>query len=110
MDKNIENKKFAVIKLAGTQLKVFEGKQYEVNKLDGKKGDTLEISDVLLVSDGENTKIGTPLVEGSKVVLEITSQKQDDKIDVFKYKSKSRYRRSAGHRSLISRVSVKEIV
>jgi ribosomal protein L21 len=52
MVKSKEDKKFAVIKIAGTQLKVSEGKEYEVNKLEGKKGDTLDISEVLLVSDG----------------------------------------------------------
>jgi large subunit ribosomal protein L21 len=109
MVKSNEDKKFAVIKLAGTQLKVYEGKEYEVNKLEGNKGDTLETSDVLLVSDGENTKLGNPLVEGAKVVLEITSQKKDDKIRVFKYKAKSRYRRTQGHRALITRVAVKSI-
>jgi len=110
MVKNTDVKnKYAVIKLAGSQLKVVEGKEYEVNKLEGNKGDILEITDVLLVVDGDNTKIGNPVVEGSKVKLEITSQKKDDKVRVFKYKAKSRYRKSAGHRALITRVAVKEI-
>lgn len=109
MVKSKETTKFAVIKISGVQLKVYEGKEYEVNKISGNKGDVIEYTDVLLVSDGENTKVGTPLVEGAKVVLEITSQKKDDKVDVFKYKSKSRYRKSQGHRALITRVSVKSI-
>lgn len=110
MNKTENKEKFAIIKIAGTQLKVFEGNEYEVNKLDGVKGDKLEITDVLLVSDGKEVKMGDPVVKDSKVVLEITSQKKDDKVEVFKYKSKSRYRRSMGHRALISRVLVKEIV
>jgi large subunit ribosomal protein L21 len=104
-----ENNKYAVIALAGTQLKVFEGKEYEVNKLEGDKGDKISVSEVLLVVDGEDVKVGNPFVEGSKVELEIKSQKKDTKIDVFKFKSKSRYRRSYGHRSLITRVAVKKI-
>ena len=83
MSKNEKKEKFAVIKLGGTQLKVVEGKEYEVNKLDGKKGDKIEISEVLLLADGDDVKIGTPYVEGSKVTLEITSQKKDKKVDVF---------------------------
>jgi large subunit ribosomal protein L21 len=110
MSKNEKKEKFAVIKLGGTQLKVVEGKEYEVNKLDGKKGDKIEISEVLLLADGDDVKIGTPYVEGSKVTLEITSQKKDKKVDVFKYKAKSRYRKNAGHRSLITKVLVKKIV
>ncbi len=110
MSKNEKKEKFAVIKLGGAQLKVVEGKEYEVNKLDGKKGDKIEISEVLLLANGDEVKIGTPYVEGSKVTLEITSQKKDKKVDVFKYKAKSRYRKSAGHRSLITKVLVKKIV
>ncbi len=109
MVKSNETTKFAVIKISGVQLKVYEGKAYEVNKLAGNKGDILEIKEVLLVQDGDETKVGTPYVEGAKVVLEISSQKKDDKVDVFKYKSKSRYRKSQGHRALITRVSVKSI-
>ena len=109
MSKNEKKEKFAVIKLGGAQLKVVEGKEYEVNKLDGKKGDKIEISEVLLLANGDDVKIGTPYVEGSKVTLEITSQKKDKKVDVFKYKAKSRYRKSAGHRSLITKVLVKKI-
>lgn len=105
----MNKEKFAVIKISGAQLKVYEGSEYEVNKLEGNKGDILEIKDVLLVSDKENTKIGNPLVDGAKVTLEITSQKKDDKVRVFKYKSKSRYRKTSGHRALITRVSVKSI-
>ena len=101
--------KFAVIKLAGSQLKVFEGKQYEVNKLSGKKGDKIEVKDVLLVSDGKETKIGKPLVKDAKVELEITSQKKGEKIDGLTYKAKSRSRRRYGFRPEITRVLVKKI-
>ena len=59
--------------------------------------------------DGEDVKVGNPFVDGSKVELEITSQKKDEKVKVFKFKSKSRYRRTSGHRALITRVAVKNI-
>lgn len=104
-----ENNKYAVISIAGTQLKVFEGLEYEVNKLEGVKGDKISVSEVLLIVDGEDVKVGDPFIKDSIVELEITSQKKDKKIDVFKFKSKSRYRRSSGHRSLITRVAVKNI-
>ena len=110
MNKNEKKEKFAVIKIGGTQLKVVEGAEYEVNRLDGNKGDKIEISEVLLFADGQNVKVGTPYIDGSKVTLEITSQKKDKKVDVFKYKAKSRYRKSSGHRSLITKVLVKKIV
>jgi len=109
MTKTDNKEKFAVIKISGTQLKVYEGKEYEVNKLEGNKNDTLEIAEVLLVANGDDVKIGDPYVKDSKVELVITSQKKDQKVDVLKYKAKSRYRKNLGHRALISRVLVKEI-
>lgn len=101
--------KFAIIKLAGTQFKVSTGKEYEVNKLPGKKGDKIEIKDVLLLHDGKETKIGKPLVKDAKVTLEITSQKKGKKIEGLIYKAKSRYRKHYGFRPEITRVLVKEI-
>lgn len=104
-----KNEKFAVIKLAGSQLKVFEGKEYEVNKLSGKKGDKIEIEAVLLIHDGKETKIGEPIVKDAKVTLEITSQKKGEKIDGLIYRAKSRYRKRYGFRPMITRVLVKKI-
>ncbi len=116
VEKKIETKevvesgsKFAVIKLAGVQLKVSEGKEYEVNKLSGNKGDKLEIKDVLLVADGEKIQIGKPLVDGAVVKLEITSQFKGDKIKGLIYKAKSRSRRRYGYRADLTKVLVKKI-
>jgi len=105
-----KNEQFAVIKLAGTQLKVFQGKKYEVNKLSGKKGDKIEVKDVLLTFDGKETKIGKPLVKDAKVILEITSQKKGKKIEGLIYKAKSRYRKHYGFRPEITSVLVKKIL
>ncbi len=108
--KTNSNEKFAVIMISGAQLKVSEGKQYEVNKLKGEKGDKLEIKEVLLSHDGKDTKVGTPYIKDSKVTLEILSQKKGKKIDGLKFKAKSRYRRRYGFRPEITRVVVKKIV
>jgi large subunit ribosomal protein L21 len=104
-----KKEKFAIIKISGVQLKVFEGKEYEINKIAGNKGDKVEIKDVLLINDGEETKIGNPIIDGSKVLLEITSQKKGEKIDGLVYKAKSRYRRRYGFRPNITKVMVKKI-
>jgi len=105
----VSKDKFAVIAISGVQLKVYEGKEYEVNKLAGNKGDELEITEVLLIADGEDVKMGTPYVEGSKVSLEISSQKRGEKINGLKYKAKSRYRKHFGSRPFITKVLVKKI-
>ena len=105
----VSKDKFAVIAISGVQLKVYEGKEYEVNKLTGDKGDKLEITEVLLIADGEDIKMGTPYIEGSKVSLEISSQKRGVKINGLKYKAKSRYRKHFGSRPFITKVLVKKI-
>ncbi len=105
----VTSEKFAVIKLSGVQLKVFEGKEYEVSKLKGNKGDALEVKDVLLVADGEDIKVGKPLVEGATVSLEITSQFKGEKIKGLTFKAKSRNRRRYGFRADLTKVLVKKI-
>lgn len=107
--KKVSKNKFAVIAISGVQLKVYEGKEYEINKQVGNKGDKIEISEVLLIADGEDIKIGSPYIEGSKVSLEISSQKKGEKIHGLKYKAKSRYRKHFGSRPLITKILVKKI-
>ncbi len=102
--------RFAVVDVNGNQLKVYEGHAYTVNKLEGKKGEDIRSEKVLLIADGNNVKVGKPYVDKATVTFEIESQKKDEKLDIFKYKSKSRYRRSYGQRQLITRIRVKEIV
>jgi len=104
-----DSKDFAIIKIAGTQLKVVEGLKYEIKKIEGEKGDTIENTEVLLLANGNDVKVGKPFVDGAKVTLEIDSQKKGDKLRVFKYKSKARYRRTYGSRERITRVLVKKI-
>ena len=101
--------KFAVIAISGVQLKVYEGKEYEVKKLEGKKGDKIEIKEVLLLSDGKDVKIGKPYVKDAVVKLEITSQKRGVKQEGFTYSAKSRHRRNYGFRESITKVIVKNI-
>lgn len=104
-----DTEKFAIIKMGGVQYKIYEGKEYEINKISGNKGDKVEIKDVLLLYNGKETMIGTPLVEDAKVTLEITSQQKGKKIDGLKFKAKSRYRKRYGFRPHITRVLVKKI-
>jgi large subunit ribosomal protein L21 len=87
--KTVNKDRFAVIELAGTQLKVREGLQYEVKKLSGNKGDKIEIENVLMIAEGDDVKVGEPYIDGAKVTLEITSQKKGEKVRVFKYKAEN---------------------
>ncbi len=70
----------------------------------------VEFSDVLLVDDAGEVHVGTPFVEGARVVAEVIEQGRDPKILVFKYKNKTRYRRRHGHRQAYTRVAIRQIL
>jgi len=73
-------------------------------------GATIELKDVLLVAGNGETQVGTPVVEGARVVAEVLQHGRDRKILVFKYKSKTRYRRHQGHRQDFTRLAIREIL
>jgi large subunit ribosomal protein L21 len=74
------------------------------------EGATVELDRVLVVGEGEKVSVGTPTVEGAKVVATSKGQGRGEKIVVFKYKSKVRYRRKTGHRQAYTRLAINEIV
>lgn len=101
----------AVIKTGGKQYKVNEGEVLKVERLNKKKGEIVEFSDVLLVAekDGAKLKIGTPKVAGAKVTAEVINEAKGKKITVIKYKSKTRYRRKKGHRQWFTALKIEKI-
>lgn len=100
---------YAVIQLVGKQYKVTEGEQIVVDRLEHEPNVEFKISDVLLVDDGTTAVIGTPLVDKAVVTLKVVENQRGDKIKVGKYRSKSRYRRTMGHRQSESVVEVLHI-
>ncbi|HCC84725.1 MAG TPA: 50S ribosomal protein L21 [Candidatus Pacebacteria bacterium] len=101
--------KYAIIQLQGKQLRVSENDKVIVDRVETEPGKILEVSEVLLVVDGDQRQIGQPLVAGAKVSLKVESHGQGEKLRVFKYKSKSRYRRTQGHRQQQSTLTVAKI-
>lgn len=101
----------AVIKTGGKQHKIKDNNILKVAKIKGEKGEKIEFKDVLLISDDEekDIKIGCPLVEGAKVMAEIVEQGREKKINVIKYKRKTRYRRKLGHRQDYTKIKVLDI-
>ncbi len=104
-----EKNKFAVIKVNNQQLKVEEGKTYEIKKISGKKGDKLKIDEILLFSENAETKVGKPLIKGAETEIEILEQKKGKKVSTYKYKAKSRYRKRYGKRPLYTVIKVNKI-
>ena len=91
---------FAVIQTGGKQYKVSAGDMLRIEKITGehKVGDKLTFDKVLLVDNGKDTTIGTPYIDGASITATLSSIGRDPKIDVIKYKQKSRYFKKNGHR------------
>ncbi|PKK96818.1 MAG: 50S ribosomal protein L21 [Tenericutes bacterium HGW-Tenericutes-3] len=100
---------YAVIKTGGKQVRVSEGQEIYVEKLDVEAGETFEFTEVLSLG-GEKTVIGTPVVEGAKVVAKVLKHGRGPKIIVFKYKVRKNYRKKQGHRQAYTKLVVESIV
>ena len=95
----------AVIRSGGKQYRVAEGETIHVDRLDGKAGDKVEFGEVLLVF-GDQPKLGKPTVGGASVQGEIVAQERDQKLTVFKFRKRKKYRRKNGHRQSITAVKI----
>ena len=99
---------YAIIATGGKQYRVSEGDEIFVEKLDAQN-DSVVSFDALLVGEGEDVKVGTPVVAGVKVEGTVVGQVKGEKIIVFKYKSKKNYRRKQGHRQPYTKVKITKI-
>ncbi|OPY14687.1 MAG: 50S ribosomal protein L21 [Syntrophus sp. PtaB.Bin001] len=100
---------YAVIKTGGKQHRVSEGELLNVEKLEGNKGDSVVFDNVLMVAKEGDIRVGTPVVEGAKVVGEIVAQVKGPKIYVFHMKRRKSYHKKTGHRQPLTRMRIKEI-
>lgn len=101
--------KYAVVSIRGNQYKISPGDEILVEGNFGEVKKDIELTDVLLAVDGAKVSLGTPKVKGAKVAAEILNQEKGKKLKVFKYKAKSRYRRTMGHRREFSRLRISKI-
>jgi len=100
---------FAVIKHSGKQYKVKVGDVLELDRIDVEPKSEIEINEVLLIKNGE-TKIGTPFVEGAKVIAEVINHARGKKVIIFKKRRRKDSKKKRGFRRDITRVRIKEIV
>jgi large subunit ribosomal protein L21 len=101
---------YAIIETGGRQYKVNPGETIDVERLEVAEGNTVELDRVLLIADGARVVVGTPTVSGAKVVATAQGEGKGDKIIVFKYKPKVRYRKKTGHRQRYTRLVIDKIV
>jgi large subunit ribosomal protein L21 len=97
---------YAVFKTGGKQYRAGKGDTIKIEKLEAAEGDSVEFDEVLLVGEGDNVKIGAPLVAGSKVKAKVLIQAKDKKVDVIKFKRRQNYRRTHGHRQHFTLVEI----
>ena len=100
---------YAVIQTGGKQYRVQPGDTIKVEKMEVEPGQTVEFTEVLMVADGEDIRIGRPLLAGVRVAAEVVKQDRDSKIVVYKYRRKKAWRRKQGHRQPFTAIKVTEI-
>jgi large subunit ribosomal protein L21 len=101
--------KYAIVQSGSKQIRAEVGKFITVDLMPKSAGDSVEF-DVLLVADGGNVKVGTPLVAGAKVTTTVVEHFRGEKIRIFKYKPKERERKQGGHRQDYTRLKVETIL
>ncbi|MCH7997908.1 MAG: 50S ribosomal protein L21 [Chloroflexi bacterium] len=101
---------YAIVRTGGKQYRVEPEQLIDVDSLPAEVGSTVEITDVLLIASNGDVKVGRPVLEGARVIAEVVEQGRGPKIIVFKYKSKTRYRRRRGHRQGYTRLVVRQIL
>ncbi|MBN2804791.1 MAG: 50S ribosomal protein L21 [Deltaproteobacteria bacterium] len=100
---------YAVVATGGKQYRVNEGDRVKVEKLVGDSGAKVVLDQVLMLGDGEKSKIGAPLLAGAKVEAEIVDQGRGKKIVVFKFKKRKKYRKKQGHRQSFTELRITKI-
>ena len=98
----------AVIRTGGKQYRVSEGDVLKVERLDGGAGDKISFDEVLMIS-GDEPRFGKPLIEGARVSGEIVEQGRGEKLVIFKFRRRKRYKNKNGHRQSYTAVKITAI-
>ncbi len=100
---------YAVIKTGGKQYRVEEGQVIRVETLRAEEGDTVDFSEVLMVANGDEIKIGTPVVEGAKVSAKVLEHGRHKKVEIIKFKRRKHHMKRQGHRQNYTAVRIESI-
>lgn len=97
---------YAVIKSGGKQYKVREGDTLRVEKIDVEEGGEISLDDILMVADGDDISVGTPIVAGATVAATVKSHGRGPKIKVIKFKRRKYHRKQMGHRQAYTELEI----
>lgn len=97
---------YAVIKTGGKQYRVSEGDSLKVEKLDAAEGGEVSFDQVLMIGDGEQVTLGTPVIDGGLVSATVVGHGRADKVRIFKMRRRKNSRRHAGHRQAYTQVRI----
>lgn len=101
---------YAILETGGKQYRVSAGQSIKLEKLEADAGSTLHFDRILMIGNGEESTVGTPLVEGAKVLVEIEKHGRHQKIQIIKFKRRKHQMKRQGHRQDFTQVKVKEII
>jgi large subunit ribosomal protein L21 len=101
---------YAIVEIGGKQYKVAPNQTIQVERLGVPEGQPVELDRVLFIGEDGNRLVGNPTIKGAKVVATSLGEAKGERVIVFKYKAKVRYRRKKGHRQIYTRILVNEIV
>ncbi len=100
---------YAILESGGKQYRVSAGDVFDVEKMVVPTGETVELTNVLMIVDGDQVKVGTPTIEDAAVVCHVMGYTKGEKVYVFRSKKRKGYRRKIGHRQKYVRLHVDEI-
>ena len=100
---------YAIVEIAGQQMKVEEGQEVFVNRLDSEEGKKVDFDNVLLIDDKGKVKVGTPVVAGAMVTAKVIEHLKGDKTIVFKKKRRKGYTVKNGHRQYLTKIEIESI-
>lgn len=100
---------YAVITTGGKQYRVTEGQTLKIEKLDAEAGSTIDFDQVLMIADGDQFKVGAPLVKGGKVQASVIGQGRGEKIEIVKFRRRKHHRKQMGHRQYYTEVKITKI-
>jgi large subunit ribosomal protein L21 len=97
---------YAVIKTGGKQYRVAQGETLRIESLEANAGDAIEFDQVLMVGEGSDVRIGTPLVDGGKVTATVKSHGRGKKVEIIKFRRRKHHMKRMGHRQNFTEVEI----